>query len=282
VSAVLEEMLSAAVEASRLIMEVYAGDFAVDYKSPSDPVTQADRLANEAICRHLARAFPGIPVVAEESDPSSFESYQSSDRILFVDPLDGTREFIAKNGEFVVMIGLVDGDRATHGVVLAPNRDTAWVGEVGAGASRIDRGGVRHAISPTRARSMVGARVVTSRAHRTPVLERLLHAAQVKAIVPLGSAGLKSMSVAQGDADAYAALGSAGKRWDVCAPEALVHAAGGCFSDARGKPFDYRDTDLTNLQGIAVANTALHGELVRLLSTPEHEDHSLGKPTAGS
>lgn len=259
-------MLTAAVQASRLILEVYASDFNVEYKAPSDPVTRADQLANEAICNHLQQAFPGVPIVAEESDPDSYADFRTSERILFVDPLDGTREFVAKNGEFVVMIGLVEGDQAKHGVVLAPTRDMAWLGSVGVGAYAVDGNGVRHSVSPRHTAALAGARVVTSRSQRAATLDGLLEAAKVE-ISPLGSAGLKAAYVAAGEADAYAALGPAGRRWDVCAPDALVHAAGGVFTNAHGARFDYRAADLTNLQGIAAAAPGLHGELVRLLST---------------
>jgi 3'(2'), 5'-bisphosphate nucleotidase len=267
VSSPLDAILGAAVKASRLILEVYASNFSVDYKAPKDPVTLADRLANEAICKHLGEAFPGVPIVAEESDPNSYAHFRNADRILFVDPLDGTREFVAKNGEFVVMIGLVEGDYAQHGVVLAPTRDRAWIGSVGVGAWTVDGNGVRHAVSPRPAPDLARARVVTSRSQRSSQLERMLRAGQVQDIVPLGSAGLKTAYVAAGEADAYAAWGPAGRRWDVCAPDALLHAAGGVFTDAHGVRFDYRAADLTNLQGIAAATPSLHTQLVRLLST---------------
>jgi 3'(2'), 5'-bisphosphate nucleotidase len=263
----LDAMLTAAQNAARLILEVYAGDFQVDYKSPADPVTLADRLANDAICTHLQQAFPGVPIVAEESDPNTYENFRNSGRILFVDPLDGTREFVAKNGEFVVMIGLVEGDRPKHGVVLAPTRGVAWLGSVGVGAWSVDAAGVRRPVSPGRASTLAEARVVTSRSQRSVDLDARLKAARVAKISPLGSAGLKAACVAAGEADAYAALGPAGRRWDVCAPEALVLAAGGAFTDANGERFDYRALDLTNLQGIAATTPDLHGELVRLLRT---------------
>jgi 3'(2'), 5'-bisphosphate nucleotidase len=266
-SSPIDAMLTAALEAGRLIMEVYQGDFNVEYKAPSDPVTRADRLANEAICRHLQQAFPGVPIVAEESDPETYANFRSSERILFVDPLDGTREFVARNGEFVVMIGMVEGDAATHGVVLAPTQHTAWVGSVGQGAFRVEANGVRHRVSPRQVATLAGARIMTSRSQRAPALDERLKTAQVGEISPLGSAGLKAMCVATGEADAYAALGPAGRRWDVCAPEALLHAAGGLFTNANGERFDYRAADLTNLQGIAAATPAVHAELVRLLST---------------
>ncbi|HEY6080618.1 MAG TPA: inositol monophosphatase family protein, partial [Polyangiaceae bacterium] len=108
----LEAMLRIASEAARVVMEVYAKPFSVDYKAPSDPVTEADRRANALIVELLSREFPGVPIVAEESDPATFAEFRASERIFFVDPVDGTREFVDRNGEFAVMIGLVEGTRA--------------------------------------------------------------------------------------------------------------------------------------------------------------------------
>ena len=104
-NAELETLLAIADAASRVVMEVYALPFAVDFKAPRDPVTEADRRANDLICDALAREFPGVPIVAEESAPESFAGFRDSERVFFVDPVDGTREFVEKNGEFVVMIG---------------------------------------------------------------------------------------------------------------------------------------------------------------------------------
>jgi 3'(2'), 5'-bisphosphate nucleotidase len=126
--------LAAALEASELVMSVYAAPFDVHFKAKDDPVTRADREANAHICERLERAFPGVPIVAEESDPSTYANFERADAAWFVDPLDGTREFVARNGEFAVMIGLAEGGRATVGVVVAPAWDRAFVGVVGVGA----------------------------------------------------------------------------------------------------------------------------------------------------
>jgi 3'(2'), 5'-bisphosphate nucleotidase len=99
-NAELKLLMTIAAEAAKLIMEVYARPFDVDYKGPQDPVTEADRRANDLICERLEQAFPGVPIVAEESDPATFAGFRSHDRVFFVDPVDGTREFVDRNGEF--------------------------------------------------------------------------------------------------------------------------------------------------------------------------------------
>ncbi len=256
---------SVAREAAALILQVYATEFSVDFKAPRDPVTEADRQANELICRRLATVFPGVPIVAEESEAESFAGYRKAERIFFVDPLDGTREFVARNGEFVVMIGLVDGDRATAGVIHAPALGVSWVGEVGKGAYKIDAEGARSPISVSEVATVSEARVVGSRSHRNPALERTLATLGAHELIALGSAGLKAAAIARGVADAYVAPHYAGKRWDACASDALVSAAGGRLTNANGESFDYRAAELDNDRGIVATNGLLHDAIIERL-----------------
>ncbi|HEY1536525.1 MAG TPA: 3'(2'),5'-bisphosphate nucleotidase CysQ [Polyangiaceae bacterium] len=256
---------SVAREAAALILKVYATEFSVDFKAPRDPVTEADRQANELICERLATLFPGVPIVAEESEAESFAGYRKAERIFFVDPLDGTREFVARNGEFVVMIGLVDGDRATAGVIHAPELGVSWVGEVGKGAHKIDAEGARSPISVSDVPVLSEARVVGSRSHRNPALERTLATLGARELIALGSAGLKAAAIARGVADAYVAPHYAGKRWDACASDALVSAAGGKLTNANGELFDYRAAELDNDRGIVASNGLLHDAIIERL-----------------
>ena len=256
---------SLAREAAALILKVYATEFSVDFKAPRDPVTEADRQANELICERLTALFPGVPIVAEESEPESFADYRKAERIFFVDPLDGTREFVARNGEFVVMIGLVDGDHATAGIIHAPELGVSWVGEVGKGAHKIDAQGVRSPISVSDVPLLSDARVVGSRSHRNPALERTLETLGAHELIALGSAGLKAAAIARGVADAYVAPHYAGKRWDACASDALVTAAGGRLTNANGELFDYRAAELDNDRGIVATNGLLHDAIIERL-----------------
>jgi 3'(2'), 5'-bisphosphate nucleotidase len=259
VSQTLVETLDGiAREAASLIREVYRTDFGVDFKAPRDPVTEADRQANTLICTRLAALFPGMPIVAEESEPESFVGYRNAERIFFVDPLDGTREFVAKNGEFVVMIGFVDGARATASVIHAPESGVSWLGEVGKGAHQVGPDGSRQPINVSETAELSLARVVGSRSHRNPALERALAGLHARELVALGSAGLKAAAVARGAADAYVAPHYAGKRWDACAADALITAAGGKVTDADGAFFDYRSADLGNDRGIIASNGRFH------------------------
>ncbi|HSC89896.1 MAG TPA: 3'(2'),5'-bisphosphate nucleotidase CysQ [Polyangiaceae bacterium] len=264
-SELIENLLQIAAEAAVEVMSVYSRPFDVDFKAPEDPVTEADRRANDLICRRLAELYPGIPVVAEESPEGDWAHFRSSERVFFVDPVDGTREFVARNGEFVIMIGLLDGDSPTHGVLHAPALGQRWYGEVGRGAFEIDSEGVRHPLRLGVPPELSEARIVSSRSHRSSLLERALTAVGGREILPIGSAGLKGAAVVRGAADVYLAPEQAGCRWDSCAPEAIVRAAGGTYTDAHGVRLDYRAAELKNDRGIVAAAPELHARVIEQL-----------------
>lgn len=235
----LEEMTRVARAAARLVLERYAGELRVEYKGQDDPVTALDRAANALVCEELARAFPGVPVVAEESDPSSWAA-RAGPEAFFVDPVDGTRELILRNGEFSVMIGLAEGGRATAGVVAWPTEARTFVGADGEGAHELATDGSRRALRVVEPRSPAEAIAVVSRSHPDPATAELLARSGFGRVVPLGSAGLKVVRVATGEAHAYVHLAGGGKLWDACGPEAILAAAGGALTDRHGRPLDYR------------------------------------------
>jgi 3'(2'), 5'-bisphosphate nucleotidase len=263
-TSVLETLRLIATHAGRVVLELYeAGSIAVEHKGPGDPVTAADRRANRLIVERLHHAFPDIPVVAEESESSSFAGFREADRVFFVDPLDGTREFIQQNGEFAVMVGLVEGPGALAGVVHAPVPGTTWMGAVGRGAWRVDAvADGRRPVRVSEIADLAQARIVASRSHRSRALERALAALGAREIRPLGSAGMKGAQVSEGLADAYVDTGASTKRWDACAIDALVTAAGGRVSDVTGAPIDYRGASLANERGLLVSNGLVHEAIV--------------------
>ena len=260
-NAELEVLLRIASAAARVVMEVYARPFDVDYKAPQDPVTEADRLANALICEQLEREFPGVPIVAEESDPSTFGNFREAERAFFVDPVDGTREFVDRNGEFAVMIGLIENGRAVASVIDAPARGEVFAGWVGQGAFRI-ADGKRSPISVSKVTDVAQSRLVGSRSHRSAALERALAQLNPREVLVMGSAGLKATLVASAAVEAYVAPGYAGKRWDACAADALVAAAGGKLTDTLGNPIDYRAASLSNDRGLIASNGYVHDALI--------------------
>ncbi len=263
-SEALESAIRIAIEASAIVMRVYKEDFAVEYKGKSDPVTLADREANAYITRALGELFPGVPVVAEESEPSSYAAYETAPRAWFVDPLDGTREFVAKNGQFAVMIGLAEAGRPTLGAIVWPVEGRVFAGGEGFGAFEMT-GSARPAIRVSGQTDVSRAGIVISRSHPSPETAAALARIGGARVTPTGSAGRKGTLIACGEADIYVHPGRAGKLWDTCAPEAIVLAAGGEVTDANGNRIDYRRGELSQVSGLLMSNGALHAHVLRSL-----------------
>jgi len=265
--ALARELVGILRRAAALIRDVYARPFAVEFKGPGDPVTLADRRANEVICEALARRFPGIPVVAEESGNESFAGFREAPTVFFVDPLDGTREFIEHRPEFVSMIGLLDGARAVLGVVVDPTTDVAYWGGPSLAAARLDERDVSSPVRTSETSSLAAARVVASRQRPAAVSRHLALRLGVRALTALGSAGMKGIAVATGAADAYVTPRFGGKRWDACAIDALITGAGGRFTDADGAPLAYRGPGLVNDRGLLGSNGRIHDALLDRLAS---------------
>jgi len=273
--AMMRAVLGIARRAATVIMEVYGAPFEVDWKAKDDPVTRADREANTLICDALAAAYPGIPIVAEESDPASYAGYAGAPAAWFVDPLDGTREFVARNGEFAVMIGLAEGGSATTGIIVCPATGRAFMGAEGHGAFEVAPDGSERPIHVTPVATLAEAELLVSRSHPPPQLEDAAARLGFRKVTPCGSAGVKATRIAAGEADVYGQPGRAGALWDACAPEALVKAAGGKATDASGRTIDYAARELPNHHGFLATNGLLHDDVIALLrrfGTPQPGD----------
>jgi 3'(2'), 5'-bisphosphate nucleotidase len=257
----LDEVIRIARRASDRVRAIYATPFTVELKGPNDPVTRADREANELICTALAASFPGDAVLAEESvpdDPAEVARLAAAERVWFVDPLDGTREFADKNGEFAVMVGLAVRGRAALGVVVMPVTGEAIAGRLGARAFAEDEQGGRRQLSVSSVSDPHAATLMVSRSHRPAMLDPLIQRLGIERVVPCGSVGVKISRLVLGQGDLYVHGGLGAKRWDTCAPEAILAAAGGRFSDLAGKPIEYASGDLVLRNGIVASNGALH------------------------
>ncbi len=278
--ALTEGMLRAAWGAVAIVKRIYGeADRGVSYKVGDDPVTRADHEANAFLLDALARLLPGVVLVAEESEPATYAGYTQAEAAFFIDPLDGTREFVARNGEFCVMVGLAEAGRARLGVVACPcsplgGVEEAFVGEapsregLGGFAERVRPGGERQAIRVSSTDSLAAARVLISRSHKGPATDAVLARLGARELCPYGSAGLKAIQVAAGSHDVYTHPGPSGMLWDSCAPEAIVRGAGGRFTDARGHDMDYRRATLENLDGVLTANPTLHALALRAFARP--------------
>jgi 3'(2'), 5'-bisphosphate nucleotidase len=240
-----EQLLAAACEiardAGRAILDVYGrDDFAVVRKSDDSPLTEADQVAHGIITRSLISLDGRIPVLSEESLPAEHSLRRAWSRYWLVDPLDGTKEFVKRNGEFTVNIALVEEHRAGLGAVLAPVLDRMYSGAVSLGAWRSDAGGARRAIS-VRQEAATPLRVVGSRSHPTPELAAYLAGLPPHEVTDMGSS-LKICLIAEGAADVYPRLGPTSE-WDTAAAQAILESAGGRMIDLAGRPLRYNSKD---------------------------------------
>jgi 3'(2'), 5'-bisphosphate nucleotidase len=222
-------------------MRVYASDFAVQYKGRNDPVTDADRRANSAIVDALRAAFPADGICAEEgTNEEALAAAKKGGRCWFVDPLDGTREFVARNGEFCVMVGFAIDGEAKLGVVRAPAWNRTLWGIIGEGAREHGVDGVERPLRVADPPSNPShARMVVSRSHLHPDVSAVAEALAIGDIRPCGSVGLKVALVSTGEADLYVHAGAGPKLWDGCAPEAIARAAGALVTDGEGRALVY-------------------------------------------
>ncbi|AYH45194.1 3'(2'),5'-bisphosphate nucleotidase CysQ [Azoarcus sp. DN11] len=231
----LEHLLPIARQAGEVVMSVYATDFSVRGKEDASPVTEADERAEAVILAGLAALAPDIPVVAEEAVAAGHVP-AIGERFWLVDPLDGTKEFINRNGEFTVNIALVENGQPLLGVVLAPALGKLFAGLVGTGAF-VEDGQGRRAIR-CRVPPSEGLTVVASRSHGdAAALDAFLAGRTVARLANAGSS-LKLCLIAAGDADLYPRLGRT-MEWDIAAGHAVLAAAGGRVMELNGGPLAY-------------------------------------------
>jgi len=236
----IEPVLAIARSAGREILRVYESAFAVETKDDRSPLTEADRAAHAHIARELARLTPDLPLWSEESARADFAVRAGWPSFWLVDPLDGTREFIRRNGEFTVNIALVHGHDPVLGIVHVPVLARDYVGCRGGGAFRHDGGGERHPIAVA-SRAHDPVRVVGSRSHPGVAVAAFLERIGSHELVSMGSS-LKFCLVAEGAADVYPRLGPTSE-WDTAAAQAVVEAAGGRVTDVEGRPLRYNRGD---------------------------------------
>lgn len=244
----LDDLASLARQAGAVVMAVYATDFAVRGKGDASPVTEADERAEAVILAGLAKLAPDIPVVAEESVAVGRTPDVSGGRFWLVDPLDGTKEFVSRNGEFTVNVAWIQDGAPRLGVVLAPAQGRLWAGVVGQGAW-VEDGEGRRAIAVRRPPAE-GLTVVASRSHGDEAaLSRFLQGRPVARVVQAGSS-LKLCLVAEGQADLYPRQGRT-MEWDIAAGQAVLEAAGGQVLTLEGTPLRYGKPGFENPHFVA-------------------------------
>ena len=252
--------------AGAAILDLYEGPLDIQQKADADdrePVTQADKLANEIIVQRLVREFPGDGILAEESVDTAHRLDKS--RVWMIDPLDGTTGFIDGNGDFAVQIGLTQDGVCVLGVVYQPLTGVLYRAVRGQG-TWIERPGLepeQAQVSDQTEISMM--RLAASRSHRSPRMDRVVRAFDLKEEVLRGSVGIKVGLIAEQQCDLYIHLSPRTKQWDTCAPEIILHEAGGRLTDLFGRPLAYNKAEVQNRNGIVASNGVSHARIIESL-----------------
>jgi 3'(2'), 5'-bisphosphate nucleotidase len=254
-------------EAGAAILDFYEGPLEIEQKTDFDlkePVTQADRKANDLIVQAMRKEFPDDGLLAEESLDTEIRLTKS--RVWMIDPLDGTNGFIDGNGDFAVQIGLAEDSEAVLGVVYQPVTGVLYRAVRGQG-TWIERPGA----APKRARvsaqqEFSQMRLAASRTHRSPRMDRVVSALGVKAEIRRGSVGIKIGLIIEQQCDLYIHLSPRTKQWDTCAPQVILREAGGRFTDLFGRPILYNAPELQNRNGIVATNGAAHDLVIETLA----------------
>lgn len=251
----LQGVISAARGAAGDIMAVYAGGFDVAHKTDTSPLTEADMASHRRLTRELAPLDSSVLVLSEESGPEQFAARRQTRHLWLVDPLDGTREFVKRNGEFCISVALVEDGIVRLGVLLHPPSGTVWYGAEGLGAWRIQNEQLEAITVAEPCPSPI--RVAASRSHGHPAVEAYYAKLGDVERCPQGSA-LKFARVAQGEIDIYARLASRCSEWDVAAGQCIIEQAGGQMVDETGQPLRYNQRD-----SLIVHNFLAYGDVSR-------------------
>ena len=259
----LQILREIAQAAGAVVLQHYDERVAIEWKAPGDPVTAADHAANELIIAELHRHFPGEAVLSEESRDDM--SRLGSDLFWVVDPLDGTKEFIKRNGEFSVMIGMIANGRPALGVVAQPATQFLYSGAEGLGAwLSTPRGEQMLRVSTLATPAQL--RMVASRSHFDPRVDRVRQRLGIHEILRSGSVGLKCGLIARGDCEVYVHPSSRVNLWDSCAPAAILAAAGGKMTDMRGEALNYSAVEARHPHGLLATHGRLHEQVVETLA----------------
>lgn len=250
-----------AKQASAIAMEIYGRDFVFEEKAnDGGPVTEADLRINEFLTQKLQEAFPNDAVIGEESDLTKVKP--DVHRRWIIDPIDGTKDFLQKNGEFSVMIGLAVDARAELGVVAVPAHSQIYCGAPGMGAFMIDKNERHTELYADPALLLENATIVNSRNHPDPTIDKIRDALGITNEYRHGSVGCKVAHISDGRADLYINLSGRCHWWDVCGPEAIVRQAGGVLLDIEGHELRYEGTDTVVHQPFFAANRVLKDAVI--------------------
>ena len=241
-SSILSDVIRLADEASEKVLHIYQSDFKVNYKEDQSPITAADMASHDIIVRGLRQISRDIPILSEEGAQAPWEERKSWRRFWLIDPIDGTKDFTQRTGEFTVNIAMIEDGEPVMGVVTAPALKEAFWGIKGEGAHMRDRTGRTHRIRVAEPRETL--RVVASKNHLNDETRAFIDALGPHEVVQAGSS-LKLCRIAEGHADIYPRMGPTCE-WDTAAAHAVLLAAGGKVQTVEGQPLTYGKEDVLN------------------------------------
>lgn len=263
----LETAIALARKAGDLILDYYANGFTIEEKFShdnfSEPVTEADRKASELIVKHLRDSFPYDGILSEEEIDTDERLFKK--RVWMIDPIDGTKGFVEKAGDFAVQIGLAEDGAPILGVVFQPINDRLYYASKNGGAFVVEKAGAPQKIGVSNKTNFGEMTLAVSRSHRSPRMTKLVEHFGFKGEFQHGSVGLKVGLIARREADLYIHLSPRTKFWDSCAPQIIIEEAGGALTDLFGEKIDYRAKDVQNHNGVLASNGASHSETVEKL-----------------
>ena len=253
--------------AGAAILEHYEGPLHIkqkNYDDDTEPVTQADTIANDLIVTGLKREFPDDGILAEESVDTKRRLGKS--RVWMVDPLDGTNGFIDGNGDFAVQIGLAEEGQVVAGVVYQPLTGVLYRAVSGNGTwiERPNFDPVQAGVSDKKTLSEM--RLAASRSHRSPRMNKVVTRLGFQDEVQRGSVGIKIGLLIEQQCDVYIHLSPRTKQWDTCAPEVILTEAGGRITDLFGYPLNYNVPDVQNRNGLVASNGISHDQIIETLA----------------
>ncbi len=246
-------------EAGQIILKYYHQDYNIDLKKEGEPVTQADKASNEFITEQLAQHFPEDGILAEESK-DDFKRLDCQ-RVWVVDPMDGTKEFIDKVGQFAAMIGLVENGEPVLGLVYQPTTDTLYSAVKNMGAF-VMRNGHASPLKVAQVSEINQMRLVISRSHRAALVDNMKDALGINKEVASGSVGLKVGLMVETKCDLYLHPNSKTKEWDTCAPQVILQEAGGTITDCWGEQLKYNKENVYNDKGFVASNGSCHDQII--------------------
>ena len=249
--------IEAAIEAGKVVMEVYNKNFSSSIKSDNEPITEADIKSNNSIKNIISSC--GHPILSEESPDD--KSRLDHNKIWIVDPLDGTTDFVKKTGEFTIMIALVENNKPILGIIYWPTEEKLFLAQKGQGAFQQNQGSWTK-ISVSDISKLEKCRAVGSRHHISEKEHNLLTLLKVSKFTSKGSS-LKVADISCGLAELYFTTTNKMKQWDTCASYCLISEAGGKMTDMKGNELKYNTENLNHENGLLVTNGLIHDEIIK-------------------